>query len=158
MLGRICGIRAFTKHSLLCWPWPHLPIAQFQCYGRILSKHLTCPVDWTRSPPPTHAPWPLCGSCHKHARHYTYVRTKCGRPHRGSNRINKVNVSVILCRCHNKTSTLYCKQPNQVPTDNQIQTTLHVSGPYTRSRTYRVDSTYYGLRFRLGFWTKCRCV
>ena len=49
MLGQIRGIRAFTKHSLLCWPWPHHPIAQFQCYGRILSERLTCPVDWTRS-------------------------------------------------------------------------------------------------------------
>ena len=49
MHGRIRGIRAFTKHSLLCWPWPHHPIAQFQCYGRILSERLTCPVDWTRS-------------------------------------------------------------------------------------------------------------
>ena len=47
MLGRIRGIRAFTKHSLWCWPWPHHPIAQFQCYGRILSERLTCPVDWT---------------------------------------------------------------------------------------------------------------
>ena len=69
-IGRIRGIRAFSKHSLLCWPWPHHPISQFQCYGRILSERLTCPVDWTRSPPPTHAIWPLCGSCHKHARHY----------------------------------------------------------------------------------------
>ena len=45
MLGRIRGIRAFTKHSLLCWPWRHHPIAQFQCYGRILSERLTlwCP-------------------------------------------------------------------------------------------------------------------
>ena len=59
-----------NKHNLLCWPSPHHPIAQFQCYGRILSERLTCPVDWTRSPPPTHALWPLCGSCHKHARHY----------------------------------------------------------------------------------------
>ena len=48
-IGRIPGIRAFTKHSLLCWPWPHHPIAQFQCYGRILSERLTCQVDWTRS-------------------------------------------------------------------------------------------------------------
>ena len=55
MLGRIRGITAFTKHSLLCWPWPHHPIAQFQCYGRIVSDRLPCPVDWTRSPPPTHA-------------------------------------------------------------------------------------------------------
>ena len=31
---RIRGIRAFTKHSLLCWPRPHHPIAQFQCYVR----------------------------------------------------------------------------------------------------------------------------
>ena len=69
-LGRFAGISAFTKHSLLCWSWPHHPIAQFQCYGRIVSERLTCPVDWTRSPPPTHALWPLCGSCHKDARHY----------------------------------------------------------------------------------------
>ena len=34
LLGRIRGIRAFTKHCLLCWPWPHHPIAQFQCYPR----------------------------------------------------------------------------------------------------------------------------
>ena len=63
MLGRIRGIRAFTKHSLLCLPWPHHPIAQFQCYGRILSERLTCPVDWTRSPPGTHAIPALTVSC-----------------------------------------------------------------------------------------------
>ena len=33
-------------------------------------RGLTCPVDWTRSPPSTHALWPMCCSCHKHARHY----------------------------------------------------------------------------------------
>ena len=36
-MGRICGIRARTKHSL-CWPWPHHPTAQFKCYGRISSE------------------------------------------------------------------------------------------------------------------------
>ena len=55
MIGWICGIGALTKHSLLCWPWPHHPIAQFQCFGIILSESLTCPVGWTRSPPSTHA-------------------------------------------------------------------------------------------------------
>ena len=46
LIGRICGIRALTKHNLCCWPWPHHPIAQFQCNGRISSKSLTCLVDW----------------------------------------------------------------------------------------------------------------
>ena len=79
LIGRICGIKALAKHILLCWPWPHHPIAQFQCYGRILSQSLTCPVDWTRSPLPTHAFWPLCGSCYKHARHFHVGETVAAR-------------------------------------------------------------------------------
>ena len=52
--------------SIACCAGPDLTTRsrQFQCFGRILSESLTCPVDWTRSPPPTHALWPLCGSCY----------------------------------------------------------------------------------------------
>ena len=70
-LGGIAGLEPSLSIACCACPRPHHSIAQFQCYGRILSESLTCPIDWTRSPPPTHALWPLCGSCHKHARHYT---------------------------------------------------------------------------------------
>ena len=65
-LGGVAGSEPSlsNRHSLLCWPSPHHPIAQFQCHERSLSESLTCLVDWTRSPSPTHALWPLCGSCH----------------------------------------------------------------------------------------------
>ena len=86
MIGRSCGIRALTKHSLLRCPWPHHPIAQCQCYGSISSERLTCQLGWIRSPPPTHALWRMCGSCRWNTHVITLVGAKYGRPHRGSNR------------------------------------------------------------------------
>ena len=99
MLGRIRGIRAFTKHSLLCWRWPHHPIAQFQCYGRILSGRLTCPVDWTRSPPPTSRSLASVRFLPQ-TRTPPRVGAKCGRPHRGSNRALTTGTSVGFRRLY----------------------------------------------------------